>query len=74
MAIVKFNASHAETLAKLHIQGIQTGFISKLGLGFVKELYKNIAESESCFGFIELEDNVVIGYITFTANLRELYL
>jgi ribosomal protein S18 acetylase RimI-like enzyme len=73
MAIVPLNSSHAEVIATLHIQGIQTGFISTLGLEFVKEVYQRVAESESCFGFIEEEDNVVLGYVTFTANLTDLY-
>jgi len=73
MAIVPLNALHAEQIAKLHIQGIQTGFISTLGLDFVKELYQSVAESESCFGFIEEEENIVLGYVALTTNLRDLF-
>lgn len=73
MAIVRLNSSHIEEIAKLHIQGIKAGFISSLGLNFVKELYKSIAQSESCFGFIEEENNVAVGYIAFTTNLSDLY-
>ncbi|MHC4151251.1 MAG: GNAT family N-acetyltransferase [Planctomycetota bacterium] len=59
--------------AKLHIEGIHTGFISSLGLDFVTELYKAIAESKTSFGFTIQEDEKVFGFITFTTNLSKLY-
>ena len=41
--IVTLLPEHAEQVAKLHISGIATGFISSLGTDFVKALYCAIA-------------------------------
>ena len=73
MAIVPFNAMHADEVAKLHIQEINTGFISSLGLPFVKALYKAIAEHESSFGFVEQDGDVIQGFLVFASNLNHLY-
>jgi len=37
-------------LARLHIEGIKTGFISSLWQGFVTALYEAIAEDKNSFG------------------------
>jgi hypothetical protein len=41
--IITLLPEHAEQVAKLHISGIATGFISSLGMDFVKALYCAIA-------------------------------
>ena len=41
---------HAKSIAKLHIQGINTGFISSLGIDFVAALYEAIAQSKFTMG------------------------
>jgi hypothetical protein len=43
--IILFNKSHSSKIARLHISGNSTGFISSLGLDFVTALYEAIAES-----------------------------
>jgi ribosomal protein S18 acetylase RimI-like enzyme len=60
-------------VAKLHIEGVSTGFISSLGIDFVTALYEAIAQSKSSFGFVAEENNSVIGFIAFTTNLNKLY-
>ena len=49
--IKSLDVSDASQVARLHITGISTGFISSLGLEFVTALYEAIAESEYSFGF-----------------------
>ncbi|MHC4738611.1 MAG: GNAT family N-acetyltransferase [Planctomycetota bacterium] len=66
-------ASHAKEIATLHIQGINTGFISSLGLDFVTALYGAIAEDENSFGFVAFENDSVIGFVAFSTNLGKLY-
>ncbi len=65
MPVVRLNSTHVEKIAKLHVQGIQTGFISSLGVRFVTELYKAIAESQTSFGFVEQENGVIRGLCSF---------
>ena len=66
-------SSHAEQIAKLHIEGINTGFISSLGIDFVVSLYEAIAQSKSSFGFVAEKDGKVLGFVAFTTNLSKLY-
>jgi len=63
----------APIVARLHIEGIKTGFISLLGIDFVTALYQSIAESENSFGFVAEENSTIIGFAAFTANLNRLY-
>ena len=65
--------SHAEQIAKLHIESISTGFISSLGIDFVVSLYEAIAQSKSSFGFVAEKDGKVLGFVAFTTSLNKLY-
>jgi len=69
----KLESKHVEQIAKLHIKGISTGFISSLGIDFVTALYEAIARSESSFGFVAQEDGKVLGFVACTTNISKLY-
>jgi predicted ATP-grasp superfamily ATP-dependent carboligase/GNAT superfamily N-acetyltransferase len=71
--IVELRSEHAEEVARLHIHGISAGFISSLGIPFVKALYESIATSEYGFGFVAIQDDEVVGFSSFTTNLGRLY-
>jgi ribosomal protein S18 acetylase RimI-like enzyme len=73
MKTVPLSARHAHSAAALHIQGINTGFISSLGIDFVTALYEAIAKSASSFGFAVEDNDKVLGFVTFTTNLSRLY-
>lgn len=73
MLINELNIRHAEQVAWLHIQGINTGFISSLGIEFVMALYGAIAEDKNSFGFVAVEDDKILGFVAFTTNLSKLY-
>ncbi|WP_169853315.1 GNAT family N-acetyltransferase [Anaerohalosphaera lusitana] len=65
--------THASQVADLHIQGISTGFISSLGPRFVTALYEAIAQSPASFGIVAVEDDTVLGFVTFTTDVKALY-
>jgi ribosomal protein S18 acetylase RimI-like enzyme len=71
--IITLLPEHAEQVAKLHISGIATGFISSLGTDFVKALYCAIAESEHSVCLVVVQDNKVLGFASFTTDLNKLY-
>jgi ribosomal protein S18 acetylase RimI-like enzyme len=73
MKIVLLNAERARDIAALHIACIRTGFISSLGTKFVTALYEAIAQSDSAFGFIAVEDSEVTGFAAFATNVGQLY-
>ena len=71
--IVPLSPEHAQGAAALHIEGIHMGFISSLGIDFVSALYRAIAESPESFGYVALNEGNVVGFATFTTNLKGLY-
>jgi len=64
---------HAREIAKLHVSGISTGFISSLGIDFVTSLYEAIAQSKDSFGFVAEEKHKILGFVACTSNLKRLY-
>lgn len=73
MEFAKLELRHVEQIAMLHIEGIETGFISSLGIDFVTALYEAIAQNKDSFGFVAEENDSVLGFIAFTTNLNKLY-
>jgi len=73
MDYIPLQKDNVRYAAKLHIQDIDTGFISSLGIDFVTALYEAIAQSKASFGFVAEENERVLGFVAFTANLNKLY-
>ncbi|HOQ05542.1 MAG TPA: GNAT family N-acetyltransferase [Anaerohalosphaeraceae bacterium] len=71
--IVPMKAEHARDVARLHIEGIHQGFISSLGEEFVTALYETLAESAESFSYVAVADGRVVGFASFTTNLRKVY-
>jgi ribosomal protein S18 acetylase RimI-like enzyme len=62
-----------DTVAKLHQKSIATGFLSKLGLNFLKELYNAIGKQDSTKIFVAEADGNVCGFIAGTVCTHRLY-
>ena len=45
--------NYASQVARLHITGIPTGFISSLGEKFVTALYESVAHNSNSFDLVE---------------------
>jgi ribosomal protein S18 acetylase RimI-like enzyme len=73
MEVREFRLEDASEVAELHIRGIETGFISSLGMDFVKVLYECIAQSKTSFGFIARENEKTLGFVVFTEDINKLY-
>lgn len=73
MKYLPLQKEHVREITALHVKGINTGFISSLGIDFVTVLYEAIAEDENSFGFAAAEDDKVIGFVAFSTNLSKLY-
>ena len=63
MAIGSLDSKHLEEVAKLHEEGISTGFISSLGPSFVEQLYRGIMTCSSAFCLVALDQDHVLGFI-----------
>lgn len=73
IAFDMLKTEHAPQLARLHIEELKKGFISSLGIEFVAALYEAIAEDKNSFGFVAVENEKVLGFVTFSTNLSKLY-
>lgn len=74
LQVIPMRAEHARQVARLHIDSIQQGFLSALGEDFVTALYETLAVSTESFGYVAVtEDGGVVGFVSFTTNLRRLY-
>jgi len=73
MEFTRLESMYVEQVARLHIDGINTGFISSLGIDFVTALYEAIAKNKSSFGFVAEENDKVLGFVAFTTNINKLY-
>ena len=73
---IKFDTlkvEHAPEVARLHIRGISSGFISSLGIDFVTALYESLAQSKTSFGFVVEEEDGILGFVALTKNINNLY-
>lgn len=73
MAISTIREECAKDMARLHVEGIRTGFISSLGVDFVASLYRAIVQTESSFGFMAEESGRILGFVALSADLNRLY-
>jgi|DewCreStandDraft_4_1066084.scaffolds.fasta_scaffold32623_3 ribosomal protein S18 acetylase RimI-like enzyme len=73
LQVILLKPEHAESVARLHQEGIPTGFLSSLGVAFLTDLYRSISQSPEGFGFVVCENQTVVGFVAFTTNLRRLY-
>jgi len=73
MRIAQLRREHVKDIAALHVRGIETGFISSLGIRFVCCLYEAVLDSPTSFGFVAVEDGTIGGFAAATTNLDELF-
>ncbi|MBN2295735.1 MAG: GNAT family N-acetyltransferase [Pirellulales bacterium] len=72
--IVPLNEEHAVVAAKLHQNGIETGFLSSLGQSFLKQLYIAIPLCDCGFGYAWQEpDGEILGFIACAESTGRLY-
>jgi len=72
--ITPMSASHAEAAASLHRIAIHTGFLSRLGPAFLRQLYAAIPSCPSGFGYVREEpEGEIAGFIACAESVGELY-
>ena len=60
-------------IAVFHQKYINTGFLSSLGVSFLKLIYKSITSSNQAFCFFAEENGEIIGFVSGTTNTRRFY-
>ena len=73
-SVIPLAKRHARQVADLHIEGIHTGFLSSLGTGFLKQIYKALPGCRSGFGYVwEDPDGSVVGFVACAESTGRLY-
>ena len=74
MPVFPLDIASAADAARLHREGIGTGFLSSLGDRFLRQLYRAIPSCPGGFGFVwREEDGRVLGFIACTPHVGTLY-
>jgi ribosomal protein S18 acetylase RimI-like enzyme len=73
IVIVPLSVAHADQVAALHRRYIDTGFLSSLGLRFLRRLYRAIPHVPSGFGYVGLRGERVAGFIACAEHVETLY-
>lgn len=60
-------------LAKLHRDSITEGFLSTLGLPFLSTLYKGIAKEQNSGILVAIENEKVLGFISYSKDVKTCY-
>lgn len=60
-------------IAQIHLQEINQGFLSQLGLKFLTKLYKAMIFSKNSFVVVAKENNQIVGFISGCTNLNHFY-
>ncbi len=72
--VVPMARGHAAAVARLHAEGIPTGFLSSLGLRFLKQLYIALPRCPAGFGYVWVgDDDQVLGFICCTESTGRVY-
>jgi ribosomal protein S18 acetylase RimI-like enzyme len=61
------------SIACLHAESIKTGFLSKLGIPFLIELYKAIQEQDGSFVYVCETNEKICGFIAGAIDTKSLY-
>jgi len=60
-------------VARLHIEGINQGFLTTLGERFLAMMYQAIDESDGAVLFVEYDGDRVVGFVTGAESMRPIF-
>lgn len=66
-------SSDAPAIARLHMETIDTGFLSSLGVGFLRLLYRTLIQSDAGSVVVADADGVVVGFVAGTVDTGAFY-
>lgn len=69
----KLNSSDYRTVASLHCDNINQGFLATLGVPFLTLLYEAIDKDSESVLLVERVDRRVVGFVTGTRGLARIY-
>lgn len=73
MSTKRLKNIEVEQIANLHNKYIDTGFLSTLGIPFLKLIYQLMNNSNNAFYLIEVEDGKIVGFVSGVISIRGFY-
>lgn len=73
VVIATLQPQQVAQVARLHAEGISSGFISSLGPRFIQQLYRGIMSCSSAFCLVALEQGHVLGFLAGAESVGKLY-
>jgi len=67
------SGADAETLARLHSAGIDTGFLPSLGHRFMTILYRSLIDDQDCVVIVAEDDAGPVGFVAGAVDTRRFY-
>lgn len=61
------------SIAKLHSEYINKGFLTSLGLEFLEILYRSIATSKNAFCLVYEHEGRIVGFVSASTDIRKFY-
>ena len=66
-------AQDYKKVAKIHVNSIDQGFLSTLGIPFLSLLYRAIDESNAAILVVEKRDGEIVGFVSGGTTMRPIY-
>lgn len=73
MTVRSAASSDLDRIAALHAERIREGFLTSLGIPFLRRLYRRVLRSNDAFLFVDDVDDHVSGFVAGVADLGALY-
>lgn len=73
MEVLLASKKEAHQIAKIHKQEINQGFLSSLGVNFLKVFYQAIVSSPYSFIIVAQENDKIIGFVAGCTNIKKFY-
>ncbi len=64
---------NCEQVARLHKTNIQVGFLSILGVSFIKLIYQSMVDSDTAFCIVAEDNKNIVGFISGAVNLSPFF-
>lgn len=67
------NKARINEVVDIHMQSFPGFFLTFLGKGFLKQLYKGFVEHENSGLLVAVEENKIVGFLAYSEDISELY-
>ena len=73
MSIIPLEQAHAASIAHLHAEALAGDFLPSLGENFLREFYNSALRTGSLIGFVDIQEQQLIGFICGSHNTPKLF-